>query len=108
MLQRTSESVDLKRRNTLIARCPHGRPRPQLVGRANSTALARRQRKNNKMRAGQRLRSVPDVSIEQGQCATHLCVTRNTAFMHVLQYAGSLCQVPGSQSWDEFVGVGVS
>eukprot|EP00971_Amphidinium_carterae_P342447 6481756-Amphidinium_carterae.1 len=48
--------VNLNRCNTLITGCMAGRPRPQPVWRANSTALAWRQRAGLKTRDSQSLR----------------------------------------------------
>eukprot|EP00971_Amphidinium_carterae_P332789 6467120-Amphidinium_carterae.1 len=50
------ESVNLDRCNTLITWCMGGRPQPQLAGRANSTALAWRQRSGPKNCGSQSLR----------------------------------------------------
>eukprot|EP00971_Amphidinium_carterae_P175594 3480569-Amphidinium_carterae.1 len=52
--------------NTIIAQSAGGRHRPQLAGRANSTAPARKQRHGPKIRVCKRLRS------EHGQRATLL------------------------------------
>eukprot|EP00971_Amphidinium_carterae_P195434 3878431-Amphidinium_carterae.1 len=54
--RRISESVSLDRYNTLITESTFGLARPQLPGRANSTALAWRQRASPKDRGSQSLR----------------------------------------------------
>eukprot|EP00971_Amphidinium_carterae_P231664 4597566-Amphidinium_carterae.1 len=45
--------------HTFIARCAGGGARPQLVGRATTTVLVRRQQKGPKVHVSQRLRGVP-------------------------------------------------
>eukprot|EP00971_Amphidinium_carterae_P004746 95082-Amphidinium_carterae.1 len=67
-LQRILKSINLDRCNTLITESTNGPSQPHLAGRANSTALAWRQRPCPKMRDSQSLSLIECTTRQQGMC----------------------------------------